>query len=347
MQIEHQRPEPDLSYAVRAPLFLTVTGGRTLTVESWTLEGVRFAEGMDIQPRKGVLTIPFQGVGVSFPITLAPGPDRQMLFQGLTGRERETLALFYRSILGGKMASTADMITSLDTPVDLVPMGETDDEKAEGEAKVAPRAWRAALNLAAYALLTLMVIGFLSGKIIGRLNSIELEQPRIAAPHLEHVAPEGAYVDKILVHTGQDVERGERLVVLSNPDTSAAIQDVREDIATIERRIAFAEGDLVAHDADHDAEARRLEAAIVTAEDLQSRSDDPMGAPLRAVLAAIEELDRFDAGRGTHAIWPRTRTTLTRRIDELYRDLARLKRELGNAKGAAEALDIIALEAGT
>ena len=99
MQIEHQRPEPGLSFAVRAPLKLTLSSGKTLDVESWTLEGLRFADGMDIQPRQGVLTIPFQGVGVSFPITLAPGPDGQMLFQGLTGRERASLSYDFSRLL--------------------------------------------------------------------------------------------------------------------------------------------------------------------------------------------------------------------------------------------------------
>ena len=41
----------------------------------------------------------------------------------MNSRQRETLALFYRN-LSGKMATTTDMITALDTPVDPVPMDE-------------------------------------------------------------------------------------------------------------------------------------------------------------------------------------------------------------------------------
>ena len=67
----------------------------------------------------------------------------------------------YRNLLTGKMATTADMITSLDTPVDLVPMGETDEERDRNSGGKTRRWLRSAFSLLAYVALFALVFGYL------------------------------------------------------------------------------------------------------------------------------------------------------------------------------------------
>jgi hypothetical protein len=133
MNIRHECPLPDLSFAVAAPLFVQPSGGQGLTVKKWTLKGMEIdALGQNLS--KGViLTVPFQGVDISFPIKLAAAETPGNYdFVELTVRQRETLAVFYKGLISGQMSSTNDVITSLDTPVDLVPMRETFQEKSDG-----------------------------------------------------------------------------------------------------------------------------------------------------------------------------------------------------------------------
>ena len=119
----------DLSFQVRAPPKLELVSGDILKVENWSLRGIEFPGNAEVLPQKAQLSIPFQGVDIQFPVPFKPADEEGWLeFDELTGRQRETLAVFYRSILSGKMASTEEVITSLDTPVDLIPMGETDEE---------------------------------------------------------------------------------------------------------------------------------------------------------------------------------------------------------------------------
>lgn len=84
-----------------------------------------------------------------FPVRLFKQENEGLVsLEGLSGRQRETLALFYRSLLSGKMASSGDVITRLDTPVDLVPMEQTEEEQAEQPVKFTPRPIRVQFNIA-------------------------------------------------------------------------------------------------------------------------------------------------------------------------------------------------------
>ena len=92
----------DLSFQVRAPLGLELATGDVVRVTNWSLNSLEFPHDADVLPTQGVLSIPFQGVDIRFPVRFAPGSDeRELVFEGLTGRQRETLAVFYRSILSG------------------------------------------------------------------------------------------------------------------------------------------------------------------------------------------------------------------------------------------------------
>ena len=113
------------------------------------MAGLVWPEDAPDCPKTGTLSIPFQGVDVRFPVRLFKQENEGLVsLEGLSGRQRETLALFYRSLLSGKMASSGDVITRLDTPVDLVPMEQTEEEQAEQPVKFIPRPIRVQFNIA-------------------------------------------------------------------------------------------------------------------------------------------------------------------------------------------------------
>lgn len=188
MEVRHERPSPDTQFRVTAPLILGLADGDSLQVRQWTLRAVHDERLIGRDLAGVVMSIPFQGVNIYFPVTLLPGdaPD-EFVFDGLTGRQRETLALFYRNLLSGRMASAADVITALDTPVDLVPMGETDAERKSGMAGKASPAARTAVHLAGYAAAFLLVFGFLGSLVWSRLSYLDatsayvLDQTKVVA----------------------------------------------------------------------------------------------------------------------------------------------------------------------
>ena len=248
MNIRHECPHPDLSFLVTAPLSLLTADGRQIMVERWSLSELRLPEGEAAPEGDMQLVIPFQGVGVQFPIRLKPaGETGHYHFSELTVRQRETLSLFYNGVLSGRMATTSEMITSLDTPVDLVPMGETAEEKAEGMAKAKPRLLRALWNLTFYALLALFLVGFVGGQIWSRLSEISLDHARFVAPIETYVAPEPGHVERIFVEVGQTVKAGDPLIRFEDTDRESDVDEVRMDVRIAERRLETAAEALAAH----------------------------------------------------------------------------------------------------
>lgn len=344
MRVRHERPMSDLDFKVRAPLKLTLVGGDTVAIEEWSLTGITFPKPAAILPKAGTLAIPFQGVEVKFDVRFRDGSEAgELLFDGLTGRQRETLAVFYRSILSGKMASTEDMITSLDTPVDLVPMGETEEEETVGRAKEKSRSLRVVWNIALYLLFAFFVFGMIGGQIWNRLSHVKLEHARIVAPIVELKAPQAAFVDAVLVEPGQIVERGETLIEISNPDIEGDLEDVREDIVYQERLVSEAEARLAAHRRDYENQREMLRLAFLDALERRGIEDFPMEYRLQDVQRAKEELDRFD---GNHAartdIYFDVERQFLAELEEAERKLSRLRRDLGNVKDQISAADIVA-----
>lgn len=348
MKIRHERPMSDLQFQVRAPLGLELPDGNAVQITDWSLRDFTFPGKPDVLPSKGVLSIPFQGVAITFPVTLKPGTaPGQLEFDGLTGRQRETLAVFYRSILSGKMASTEEVITSLDTPVDLVPMGETEEEQAAGVAKQKPRVLRAVWNVAFYIILSVVIFTTLGSQIWARLTTIQAEQVRVEAPMLMHTTPQGAYVDRVRVEVGDRVRRGERLVLMSDPDHTARMEEIRTDIRDQERVLSRAEERLARHmETQSVARAPLLEA--YTRAFTARRIEDFLGHyNLSAVEDAWTALARFDAGYWTRVgTWNEIRDALEEDLRRATEDFRRLKRMLGAEKDSGSAADVVALDAG-
>lgn len=344
MKIRHERPMSDLSYEVRAPLSLELAGGERVRIDAWSLSGFTYPGSSDILPRHGVLSIPFQGVDIRFKVDLEPGDaPRELTFQGLTGRQRETLAVFYRSILSGKMACTEEVITSLDTPVDLVPMGETEAEKTAGMAGKSARSLRVVWNGLFYSLFAIVVFGLIGSTIYDRLSGIRLQHGRVSAPLVELRTGSAAYIADIPVAVGDAVQAGDVLIRLNDPDRDGALDAVRADIRLAERRLQDAVDRLDAvtrRKADHRA---GLVAQIATAQRGLGVAAFIGGYNTAAYVAAVQALRAFDTGADALALQiQEQQAQLAEMIAEREIDLRQLKRDLSNAKDANDAINVIA-----
>ncbi|MGL6209034.1 MAG: HlyD family secretion protein [Paracoccaceae bacterium] len=254
VHISHERPAPETEPHVIAPLIVALPDGRRLTARKWSLAGIRdqVLVGEDLTGAR--LMIPFQGIEIGFPITLTPSSDGTLwAFEALTGRQREALGLFYRNLMTGKMAATDEVITALDTPVDLIPMGETDEEKSAGQAKVKPRALRVVWNVVYYVLLMAVVGGYLGSLVWKRLDHVALSNARYMAPLLEIASPANGFVAEALVAEGTLVPAGAELMRLTDPEADSSLAEVRSQLAQVKDRLADVEARLAAHEAQRPA----------------------------------------------------------------------------------------------
>lgn len=344
MKIRHERPDADLAYRVRAPLGLETEDGQVMQIAEWSLAGITLPDDIDIVPDRAILSIPFQGVDIRFPIKLAAGDTpHERVFDGLTVRQRETLAVFYRSLLSGRMAATDEVITSLDTPVDLVPMGETEEEKAVGMAGKTPRHLRVILNVALYLAFAGVVFGMLGAMIFNKLDGIALQHGRIQAPFHAHLAPDSAYVAQIRVAMGDKVQRGDVLIDLNDPERDSDVERAREDLSEIETRVREARRRWQFHEARRPEARAVLQTAYMAAVAARRTADFFGGYDLAGVETAWARLRAFDEGI---SLAPNDFNDIAQQLLELLQDRKdderRARRELSNAKDAANSFDILA-----
>lgn len=232
MKIRHEAPDKDLDRMVRAPLVLETPAGNIVKIERWSLAALSWPDGGPECPQTGTLSVPFQGVDIRFPVRLsARDMDGTVQFQGLSGRQRETLALFYRSLLSGRMASSAEVITSLDTPVDLVPMDETLTEQARHPVKFIPRPVRVAFNILTYLLVAAMVVGVVGHNVFTNLNRIDIQHGRVLAPTIEAFAKARGVVDHVDAKVGASVKAGDILLRLRETEAVALLKQTETELA--------------------------------------------------------------------------------------------------------------------
>jgi len=262
VRIEHERPAPDTEPHIIAPLFVTLPDGTRLTARRWSLRGITdpVLQGHDLTGAR--LAIPFQGIDVGFPVHLAPSEDDSLwTFEELTGRQRETLGLFYRNLMNGRMVATEEVITALDTPVDLIPMGETEEEQAAGRRQAGPRMLRIVWHVVYYILLFGVVFGYLGSLAWQKLDHVALDNARYTAPFIEIAAPAAAFVSEIAHQDDASVSEGDLLIKMADPETGAGLAEVRGLISQAEVRLSAAEARLAAH-------MRNADAARATAADV-------------------------------------------------------------------------------
>ncbi|WP_166417316.1 HlyD family secretion protein [Cochlodiniinecator piscidefendens] len=355
MKVRHETPHPDLSWQVHAGMFFETPMGEVLKIEKWSLAGFEWPVDGPECPAAGTLSVPFQGVDVRFPIRIERDEaGNGVLFKDLSGRQRETLHLFYRSILSGRMASSEDMITSLDTPIDLVPMGETETEQKAGDIGAGRRVGRLLWNIVFYLIFAGVVLGFIGGQIIDRLTYLHAESSHVVAPIEYYRSPVAAYVDEILVEVGDSVSQGQTLIEMSTPEMDSDIEAIRVARDAAERRLEDAERRYAQrinrYDAEHQSFVPRLNALELRLQRLiavRSVYDFFAGRDLRTIYiaqAAIAGLERQITTRLAPLQTDIDEQAL--RVRDRLQELSRLRRDLGNRKDAADALNIVAMHDG-
>lgn len=231
MIIGHESPKPELSWLVQAPLFIETPGQEIVKINRWSLGGFEWPELAGACPKTGILTVPFQGIDIRFPVRLEFDKDTSnVTFQKLSSRQRETLALFYRALLSGRMASSADIITSLDTPLDLVPLQETDADMAVAIKQPPPRILRIALNVVTYLIMAVLIVGVLGNNIFNHLDRIDIRHGRVLAPTSMMIAPRDGYVKAIVTAKGFSVQAGDVLLKMHNPVLASNLQKAEVDL---------------------------------------------------------------------------------------------------------------------
>lgn len=229
MNISHQPPAPDLAWSVKAPLVLETEAGQRVQISLWSLSGAQWPEDAGPVPDTATLSIPFHGVDIRFPVALARTDDRGgITWQGLSGRQRETLAVFYRGLLSGKMASTQDVITSLDTPLDLVPMEQTEAEHASS-AK-GPRLLRVVINVITWLLLATAVVYVVGHNIFTTIDRIDIQHGRVVAQLQALPLTRSGLVTQVNVNAGQQVQAGTVLARFHDPQLQAQLDSAQTDL---------------------------------------------------------------------------------------------------------------------
>lgn len=335
MKIRHERPMSQLEFQVRAPLALLLDSGERVSIEEWSLKGLNYPKELGEMPARGMLMIPFQGVKITFPVALQPVErERFLYFKNLTGRQRETLAIFYRSILSGKMASTDEIITSLDAPVDLVPMEETQDELDKATEKTVPRSLRAIASMTVYALFAMLIFWLLGSGIYSNIAIVRVTNARIEAPLVPHISQLGGYVASVPVAVGDQVAAGDIMVRIQTPDSEGALADVRLRISLLDERM------IVLRERERVALLRIEEARAILVEEAANGLPDEFDER----RAALEAFD----GRFNPEYQPLYDALLAvqREISDIEDDLQRLRRERGRLRDTADALHVVASEAG-
>lgn len=325
-------------------MHLALASGQRIAVCALSLDGLRLAETADISPVRGELIVPFQGFDVAVPVLFANSYGETFLwFSKLPSRSREMIDLFHRSILRGEMVCGEDIITRLDTPVDLIPMEETDAEAKAGKARKSPRWLRSIWQILFYLLLTLAVVLTVGEKAWNRLNTTQVDFARVAAPIERHIATVNGFAYRIEVAVGDEVEAGDLMIKVENPDTQSAIERIRASITLAERRLKRVDDSLAQVEKLRLVKRWPYEKALLDAIALHHYRDFTAGWDLDDVMAALAALKAFDAEPWFHEpARVRLLTDLIERREEIIADLRQLRRDLGTRKGIAASANIVA-----
>lgn len=179
MMIRHEPPDPAFSYRVQAPLLVQTGPEAFLEVRAWSPDGLIVPEGWPEEGGGGTLTIPFQGIFLSFDIDLPPAlPGDIVPFSGLNGRAQELLRQFHSAIVSGRMASVDGLIRSIDRPVDLVPMTQTEEDGGRVPTRPPRRLGRTLRALALYGALGVLLWTALWSHAWDKLTTLPLQSGR-------------------------------------------------------------------------------------------------------------------------------------------------------------------------
>jgi hypothetical protein len=179
MIIRHERPDPAFSFTVQAPLLLQTGPETFVELREWNPDGFLAPEDWPEEGVVGTLTIPFQGIFLSFNLDLPGAPPGEYIpFSGLNGRQQELLRHFHQAIMGGRMSSVDGVIRSIDRPVDLVPMTQTEEDGGRVPARPKRRIGQTLRTLALYGGLAVLLWAALWSHAWQRLTTLPLQSGR-------------------------------------------------------------------------------------------------------------------------------------------------------------------------
>jgi hypothetical protein len=233
MMIRHEPPDPAFSYRVQAALLVQTGPEAFLEVRDWSPEGFTAPDGWPEDGGGGTLTIPFQGIFLSFNIDLPPAaPGDFVPFSGLDGRAQELLRQFHQAILTGRMASVDGLIRSIDRPVDLVPMTQTEEDGGRVPAPPRRRLGRTLRMVAIYGAVGMLLWTALWSHAWDKLTTLPLQSGRYESFDAGTARATGSgWIDHrhaIQVYVGMDatlsVNVGGEIL-----DLPAVVVDVRAD----------------------------------------------------------------------------------------------------------------------
>lgn len=340
MKIRHERPNSDFEYDVRAPLKITDNSGKTFKVQRWNMSRLYADEGEALPEGQVRVSVPFQGFEIDFEASIVEISENEAAFKDLSGRQRELLSVFYQNMLNGKMAEVDEVITSLDTPVDLVPMGETDEEEAvNAPSEQSTRYLRSAVQLFYYCCIAFFLIFVVGGTVYRKFDRINIQHGRFEAPVEIVQAPINGFVEELPLEAGDLVVAGDILAQMRDPDADNELQIIRDDIKAAKRRLARVKEKLDA------IEQLRLDARQPLVKELEKairklpKDASPAPELEENALIAKGRLARFDAGISDRSGDFNDRMAqLLELFEEREQTVRSLKRRLGNQKNEMEKL---------
>lgn len=130
MRVVRERPDSRRSYAIQAPLFVSVGSGPMQRAVEWSHLGIVLREG-DVtgDPHDVRLHLDFQGFEITVPVQLAPSTDLESVtpagcvrfdFVELSQRSAELIEHFVENLVRGRITSADETLLCIDTPIDPI-----------------------------------------------------------------------------------------------------------------------------------------------------------------------------------------------------------------------------------
>lgn len=183
MYIESIPSKSAMSDDVQARVFFVDEDQVMHWVDRWSLDSIVRPATLKRTQVKGQVGFDFQGFYISIQVLLLPGRDHKRLyFERMDSRQQDLLKLFYRSIRSGEMVQVEEVIQALDSPVEKVPMYQTEEELRQARGLgIVGRAARGLVTLSIYLLLAAVVLGTLAYSGWSRWNFVDMANARVVA----------------------------------------------------------------------------------------------------------------------------------------------------------------------
>ena len=256
-----ERPDRRRFLTVTAPLFVELGNGTRTRAVEWSLGGLSVADVAVPLPEPGAvetlkLTLPFQGFDVSFLAKVNIIERNPALgafaaeFVDLGERERGLLCHFLDELVRGSMAPVEDTIQRIDVPVAPLPLES--QSLVGGPGVSATRSANAGFMTALYALLGMMMLGYIGLLLYSNLVRFEIDSARLSVPtdrvqalgegHLRragHVSGASVQAGDVLAYVyDNQLEREIELAEISVKESEAKVANLQRQATGDRQRLS-------------------------------------------------------------------------------------------------------------